>query len=68
MTESGRKVPLQILDDVIKTTKGLPDPAGSGALMHYSPMWRNGKLYNLEVLYDKASNSIWHFKYSPIKP
>ena len=58
-----RKVPLQIMDDVIKNTKGLPDPRGSNALMYYSTMTKNGKLYNLEILYDKASNSIWHFKY-----
>ena len=51
------------MDDVIKNTKGLADPRGSKALMHYSTMTKNGKLYNLEILYDKASNSIWHFKY-----
>ena len=56
------------MDDVIKTTKGLPDLGGSRALMHYSPMWKNGKLYNLEILYDKASNSIWHFQYNALKP
>ncbi|TLU98952.1 FG-GAP-like repeat-containing protein [Dyadobacter luticola] len=70
-----RKVPIHILDDVIKNTKGFADPGGSNALMHYQQIWKNGKPYNLEVLYDKASNSIWHFKYdtralgplSPIK-
>lgn len=62
MANPGRKVSIQILDDVIKSTKGLPDPGGSKALMHYSQMW-NGKLYNLEVLRDKASNSIRHFQY-----
>jgi hypothetical protein len=64
MAESGRKVPIQIMDNVLKTTKGFPYPGGSNALMHYSTMWKNGKLYNLEILYDKASNSIWHFKYT----
>jgi hypothetical protein len=64
MTESGRRVPLQIIDDVLKTTKGLPDPGGSRALMHYSQMWKNGKLYNLEILYNQPTNSIWHFKYT----
>ncbi len=51
------------MDDVIKNTKGLAGPGGSKALMYYSRMTKNGKLYNLEVLYDKATNSIWHFKY-----
>lgn len=64
MANSGRKVPIQILDDVIKKTKGLADPGGSKALMHYSQMWKNGKLYNLEVLYNESTNSIWHFKYT----
>ncbi len=62
-TNPARKVPLQIMDDVIKNTKGLPDPRGSKALMHYSRMTKNGKSYNLEILYDKGSNSIWHFQY-----
>jgi hypothetical protein len=52
------------MDDVIKTTKGFPDPGGSNALMYYSPMWKNGKVYNFEVLYDQTTNSIWHFKYT----
>ena len=26
-------------------------------------IWKNGRLYNLEILYDKATNAIWHFKY-----
>jgi len=70
MANSGRKVPIQILKDVIKNTKGLPDPGGSKALMHYTQLWKNGKIYNLEILYDKASNSIWHFKYTqdPLGP
>ena len=63
MENANRAVPVQILDMVIKNTEGLPDPEGSNALMHYSEMWRNGKLYNLEVLYDKSTNSIWHFQY-----
>lgn len=62
--DPSRKVPLQIMDEVIKGTKGLPDPRGSKALMHYSTIFKNGKQYNLEILYDKATNSIWHFKYS----
>ena len=63
MNNPGRRVPVQILDDVIKNSKGLPDPQGSRALMYYEQILKNGKTYNLEVLYDKVSNSIWHFQY-----
>lgn len=65
MAEKGRAVPIQILQQAIKGSKGVIDPQGSRALMHTTKMWKNGKLYNLEVLYDKATNSIWHFKYKP---
>lgn len=68
MLNPARAVPVQILEEAIKSTKGVVDPRGSRALMHTTEMWKNGKLYNLEVLYDKVTNSIWHFKYSPIKP
>jgi hypothetical protein len=64
MQNPARQVPIQILDDVIKNTKGLPDPEGSNALMHYSTISKNEKLYNLEVLHDEATNSIWHFEYT----
>lgn len=67
MDEAGRFVPIQILDDVIKTTKGIPDPKGSRAIMHTIEMVKNGKSYNLDILHDKKTNSIWHFQYSPIK-
>jgi hypothetical protein len=63
MNNPARKVPVSILDDAIKSTKGLPDPQGTKALMHYTQMCKNGKLYNLEVLFDKGTNTILHFKY-----
>lgn len=65
MANPGRAVPVQILEQAIKGSKGVADPRGSRALMHTTEMWKNGKAYNLEVLYDKATNSIWHFKYWP---
>ena len=65
MANSGRVVPVQILEQAIKGSKGVADPRGSRAFMHATEMWKNGKAYNLEVLYDKATNSIWHFKYWP---
>jgi RHS repeat-associated protein len=65
MDEVGRMIPVQTLDDIIKApTHVLKDPQGTKALMHYSQMWKNGKLYNVEVLYNKASNTIMHFKYT----
>ena len=63
MTNPGRAVPIQILREAIEGAPGLADPKGSRALMHTIEMFRNGKAYNLEVLYDKISNSIWHFEY-----
>lgn len=63
MQESGRYVPIQVLEQAIKSSKGVADPRGSSALMHTVEMWRNGKAYQLEVLYDKSTNTIWHFKY-----
>lgn len=68
MANPGRAVPVQILEQAIKGSKGLADPRGSRALMYTAEMFKNGKAYNLEVLYDKATNSIWHFQYRPIKP
>lgn len=67
MGNPNRAVPIQTLQQVIQSSKGVADPRGSRALMYNAEMWRNGKVYNLEVLYDKATNSIWHFKYFKTK-
>jgi hypothetical protein len=32
--------------------------------LYYLKVYINTKSYNLEVLYDSASNSIFHFKYT----
>ena len=64
MGESGRQVPIQTLQDAIKYGEALPDPRGSSATMYYITMAKNGKTYNLEVLYDKASNTVYHFEYA----
>lgn len=61
--EPARRVPLQILEEGINSTIGVPDPQGTRAMMHYTKMWKNGIEYKLEILYDKKSNTIWHFKY-----
>ena len=64
MDNAGRHVPVETLRDAIKSTRGVPDPRGSDALMHYATMYKNGKKYNLEVLYDEATNTIYHFEYA----
>lgn len=65
MDEAGRMIPIQVLDDIIKAPMSVvKDPQGTNALIHYSQMWKNGKLYNVEVLYDKVANTIMHFKYT----
>ena len=60
------------IDDVIKQPMSVAkDPRGpSNAMMHYSRLWRNGKLYNVEVLYDKGNNKIFHYMYArdPLGP
>ena len=64
MGENGIQVPIQTLQDAIKYGEALPDPRGSSATMYYTTMMKSGKLYNLEVLYDKASNTVYHFEYA----
>ena len=64
MGESGRRVPIQTLQDAIRYGKGLPDPRGSSATMYYTTMYKNGEKYNLEVLYNKDNNTVYHFKYT----
>jgi len=64
MKDPNRSLPVSILKYAIKNSKGLPDPQGTKALMHYTRITRNKKTYNLEVLYDRATNRISHFKYS----
>jgi len=65
MNEAGRAVPVQTLREAISTGQMLPDPQGTSANMFYTTMTKNGKLYNLEVLYDKVANVIMHFQYTP---
>ena len=64
MGEEGRQVPIQTLQDAIRGGDALPDPRGSSATMYYTTMFKNGKMYNLEVLYDKAKNTVYHFEYA----
>jgi len=64
MAESGRQVPVQTLQDAIRYGEPMPDPRGSNATMYYTTMYKNGKMYNLEVLYDEATNTVYHFEYA----
>ena len=64
MGETGRYVPMQTLQDAIRSGEALPDPEGSSATMYYTTMYKNGRMYNLEVLYDEVTNTVYHFKYT----
>jgi len=67
MANPARQVPIEILEIAIKYGKKVSDPRGSRATMYNIGMWKNNTLYNLEVLYDEITNSIWHFQYNTIK-
>ena len=64
MDDYARSVSVQVLQETIKTGKSIPDPRGSSAKMYYKVIEKNGKKYNLEVLYDVKTNTVWHFKYT----
>jgi hypothetical protein len=64
MATKSRMIPIQILKEIIENPLAIAkDPQGTNALMYYSQMWKDGKLYNVEVLYDKSTNQIMHFLY-----
>jgi len=63
MNDPGRFVPVQTLIQAIKDGGARPDPQGTKAIMYTIEMYKKGRGYNLEVLYDKASNTILHFLY-----
>lgn len=63
MENPHRYVPMRILQEAIKYGKAVPAPRGSRATMYYIEMYKNNKIYTLEVLYDKQTNTIWHFLY-----
>ena len=63
MSEAARKVPIQMLEKAIKYGKAARDTRGSKAIMYTTDMWKNGKKYKLEVLYDWSKRMILHFKY-----
>ena len=63
MSEAARKVPIQMLEKAIKYGRAARDTRGSKAIMYTIDMWKNGKKYKLEVLYDWSKRMILHFKY-----
>ena len=64
MNEKGRYVPVNLLQNAIKYGQKGVDPQGSNIPMYYTTMYKNGKMYNLEVLYDESTNTVYHFKYT----
>ncbi|EGO8243216.1 hypothetical protein ED235_12925 [Enterococcus faecalis] len=70
MANPDRAVPAQTLKEVINGGISMSDPRGSSATMYYSEIYINDKKYNFEVLYDKPTNTVYHFKYDrrPLGP
>jgi len=72
MCELKRVIPSHILGGIIESPMYTrPDPKGvTNAYMYYSRIWKNGKLYNAKVLYEKSTNTIYHFLYkkAPLGP
>lgn len=65
MQDPSRYVPVTVLYQAITNGVSLSDPQGSGnKMMYYDVITRNGKQYNLEVLYDESTNTVYHFKYT----
>ena len=64
MENPNRSVPVQVLKEAIGSGTPYPDPKGSSVQMFYTRIYKNGQMYNLEVLYEPKTNKIYHFKYS----
>lgn len=64
MEAIGRFVPQGILAEAIRTGRGVTDPQGAvGAMKYTIDMFKNGKKYELEVVYREADKTILHFLY-----
>ena len=64
LEDPSRSVPLHILQDAIRLGQSLPDPRGTAAHAYYILISKNGNFYNLQVIYNWATNTIWHFHYT----
>ena len=63
-SQKTKKGPKSSVKQAIKEKVCVPDPKGTtSAFMYYTKMYKSGKPYTLEVLYDEASNTILHFMY-----
>lgn len=63
MSDHNRSVPIQTLIEAIKSGVARPDPRESKVIMYTTDMFRKGTKYCLEVLYNKTSNTIYHFEH-----
>ena len=63
MQNPARFVPVRTMMDAIKYGTASPDLQGTQAMMYTIEMFKNEKSYQLEVLYDQATNTILHFLY-----
>jgi hypothetical protein len=64
MDNPARYVPQEIIKDVIRGGVSAADLQGSRAVMYFARLWKNGRQYNIEVLYDHHTNTVWHVKYT----
>ena len=64
MEDAAQHVPKEILAEAIKFGKKVPDPQGVvGAEKYVIEMFKNGKKYELEVVYRELDKTILHFLY-----
>ena len=66
MLNKERVIPILILEKAINGAEHIvSDPRElTKAKMYYSKIWKGGKQYNVEVLFDADTNTIYHFKYT----
>lgn len=64
MADPARYVPSGILAEALISGKMMPDPQGAiGAERYVIDMFKNGKKYELEVVYRESDKTILHFLY-----
>lgn len=62
--EPHRKIPIATMQDVIQNPMHvIKDPRGTSASKYFSQIWKDGKLYNAELVFDKSTNEVLHFLY-----
>ncbi|MBK8201645.1 MAG: hypothetical protein IPK68_04775 [Bdellovibrionales bacterium] len=64
MEETWRFVPTELLAAAVSFGKKVPDPQGAEGAMRYTiDMFKNGKKYELEVVYRAGDKTVLHFLY-----